>query len=52
MPKAAAILRDNVYGWFERAERGVYSAHAQGELALAEVAERGTAANPEPSAGA
>ena len=25
VPNAARILRDNVYGWFERVERGVYA---------------------------
>ena len=33
-PRAGAILLDNVYGWFERAERGVYRLTADGEAAL------------------
>lgn len=35
VPKAPAILRDDVYGWFERVERGVYRLTPKGELALA-----------------
>ena len=38
VPKAAAILRDDVYGWFERVERGVYRLTPKGEQALGEVA--------------
>lgn len=34
-PKAAAILRDNVYGWFERTTRGVYALTPAGHEALA-----------------
>jgi len=33
-PRAGAILRHYVYGWFERAERGVYRLTADGEAAL------------------
>ncbi|MEQ1953857.1 DUF2161 domain-containing phosphodiesterase [Mesorhizobium yinganensis] len=33
-PKAAAILRRNVYGWFLRAERGVYDLTEAGRIAL------------------
>ena len=33
-PKAASILRRNVYGWFLRAERGVYDLTETGRLAL------------------
>lgn len=33
-PRAAAILQRNVYGWFERVERGVYGLTAAGEAAL------------------
>jgi hypothetical protein len=33
-PKAATILRGNVYGWFENTERGVYALTAVGEEAL------------------
>lgn len=35
VPKAPAILRDDVYGWFERVERGVYRLTPKGEQALA-----------------
>lgn len=34
-PKAAAILHDNVYGWFARTERGVYALTQAGLDALA-----------------
>ncbi|MEZ2222606.1 DUF2161 domain-containing phosphodiesterase [Rhizobium sp. RCC_161_2] len=34
-PKAAQILQDNVYGWFERVDRGIYSLTALGVEALA-----------------
>jgi hypothetical protein len=33
-PKGATILRDNVYGWFERVERGVYGLNLAGRAAL------------------
>lgn len=33
-PEAGRILRRNVYGWFERAERGVYRLTTDGEAAL------------------
>jgi hypothetical protein len=33
-PAAGRILLHNVYGWFERAERGVYRLTAEGEAAL------------------
>jgi hypothetical protein len=32
--KAAAILRDNVYGWFARADRGIYQLTDSGRAAL------------------
>jgi hypothetical protein len=35
VPKAAVILRDDVYGWFERVDRGVYRLTPKGEGALA-----------------
>ena len=38
VPKAPAILRDDVYGWFERVERGVYRLTPKGEVALAGLA--------------
>ncbi|KQY13853.1 DUF2161 domain-containing phosphodiesterase [Rhizobium sp. Root482] len=33
-PKAGAILRDNVYGWFERIDRGIYGLTLAGAEAL------------------
>jgi hypothetical protein len=33
-PKAANILRDDVYGWFQRVERGVYALSPNGAKAL------------------
>ena len=35
VPKAARILQDDVYGWFERVERGVYGLSPKGKLGLA-----------------
>ncbi len=37
--KAASILRDNYYGWFEREERGIYRLHEAGRNALGEYSE-------------
>ncbi|WP_275788706.1 DUF2161 domain-containing phosphodiesterase [Pararhizobium gei] len=34
VPKAGNILRDNVYGWFERIDRGIYGLTAAGAEAL------------------
>lgn len=34
-PDAQKILHRNVYGWFERSERGVYALTATGRNALA-----------------
>lgn len=34
VPKAARILQDDVYGWFERVERGVYGLSPKGKLGL------------------
>ncbi len=34
MPDAAKILRDNVYGWFEKIDRGVYQLSDAGRAAL------------------
>lgn len=34
VPKAARILQDDVYGWFERVERGVYALSPKGKLGL------------------
>jgi hypothetical protein len=33
-PKAGAILRDDVYGWFERVERGIYALTPAGAEAI------------------
>jgi hypothetical protein len=33
-PNAAAILQQDVYGWFERVERGVYTVSPQGRVGL------------------
>jgi hypothetical protein len=33
-PDAAKILQGNVYGWFERIERGLYGLTSSGRLAL------------------
>ena len=35
VPRAGAILRDDVYGWFERVERGTYALTPKGRLAVA-----------------
>ena len=35
VPNAARILRDNVYGWFERTERGVYALTPRGVAGFA-----------------
>jgi len=35
-PKTFSILRDNVYGWFQRVDRGVYALSARGRKELAE----------------
>jgi hypothetical protein len=53
VPKAAAILRDDVYGWFERVDRGVYGLTPKGVEVLAALllAESGTGDAPEPSSG-
>jgi hypothetical protein len=36
VPRAGRILRENVYGWFERIERGVYALSPLGRRALEE----------------
>ena len=38
-PNAATIMRGNVYGWFERTERGVYALTDKGRSALSGFAE-------------
>jgi hypothetical protein len=32
--KAPAILQDDVYGWFQRVERGVYGLSLKGQAAV------------------
>jgi hypothetical protein len=39
-PRAASILRDDFYGWFERVERGVYALTPRGRSGLEEFAVR------------
>jgi hypothetical protein len=34
-PRAASILQQDVYGWFERVERGVYTISPAGRRGLA-----------------
>ncbi len=46
VPHAPSILRADVYGWFERAERGVYRLTPKGERALAEHLARAGQAGP------
>ena len=36
LPRAARILQDDVYGWFERLERGTYQLTPRGRAALEE----------------
>jgi hypothetical protein len=36
VPRAAGILQSNVYGWFERVERGVYALSPRGREAIEE----------------
>ncbi len=38
-PDAAKILQANVYGWFERIERGLYGLTLPGRVALAKWAD-------------
>jgi hypothetical protein len=40
-PRAANILRDDYYGWFERVERGVYALTPAGRLGLQQYADSG-----------
>lgn len=40
-PRAANILRDDYYGWFERVERGVYALTPAGHLGLQQYADSG-----------
>lgn len=36
LPNAGRILQANVYGWFDRVDRGVYELSPRGRLALEE----------------
>lgn len=45
-PDAQKILHRNVYGWFERADRGVYALTASGHSAVAEYLAQHQAADP------
>ena len=40
-PDAAKILQGNVYGWFERIERGLYGLTSSGRVALVTWADQG-----------
>jgi hypothetical protein len=40
-PRAGRILRDDVYGWFERVERGTYALSPRGRQALLEAGDVG-----------
>jgi hypothetical protein len=46
-PDAAKILLNNVYGWFDRVERGVYGLNDAGRAALARWGAKAPAAAPE-----
>ncbi len=39
VPRAAGILQRNVYGWFDRIERGIYRLKPEGDQALSRFAE-------------
>jgi hypothetical protein len=39
VPRAARILQSNVYGWFDRIERGIYRLTPEGDQALSRFAE-------------
>jgi hypothetical protein len=51
VPTAANILRGNVYGWFERLDRGIYGLTASGGDALLRWSILPTEGNVEPVAG-
>ena len=46
---AGAILLRNVYGWFERVEKGLYSLSPSGRLAI-DNSENGSSTTPEQEA--
>jgi hypothetical protein len=39
VPAASLILRRNVYGWFERIDRGIYRLTLRGDQALSRFAD-------------
>lgn len=51
VPNAGPILRDDVYGWFERVARGTYALTPRGREALAADRALETAVGPGPAAG-
>jgi hypothetical protein len=46
VPRAARILQRNVYGWFDRIERGIYRLTPEGDQALSRFAEAVSAPSP------
>ena len=46
VPRAARILQRNVYGWFDRIERGTYRLTPEGDRALSRFAEAIPAFSP------
>jgi hypothetical protein len=46
VPRAARILQRNVYGWFDRIERGIYRLTPEGDRALSRFAEAIPASTP------
>ena len=46
VPRAARILQTNVYGWFDRIERGIYGLTSKGDQALSRFADAVSAFSP------
>jgi hypothetical protein len=46
VPRAARILQSNVYGWFNRIERGIYGLTPEGDQALSRFAQALSALSP------
>jgi hypothetical protein len=46
VPRAGRILQRNVYGWFDRIERGTYRLTPEGDQALSRFAEAIPAITP------
>jgi hypothetical protein len=46
VPRAARILQSNVYGWFDRIERGIYRLSPEGDQALSRFADAVSAFSP------